>query len=217
MDFNAAQTNSEPMAASARPRVVEQYSGYTQPFDVKSAVERMVASVPPKFLVGLSEVVLTNTAGLPRRRRRSVTKSRGKKLKIIQAAGLYHASINNRPAWIDIFVDRTLVGWRKGGFWWLLPRELELQEIVFHEIGHHIHEAIRPEFRECEDVADVWKLHLSRSYFRKQHRLLWEIFRVFRVVFGPLYQRFYRQLMRGQLDKKYISRAEDDELMKELH
>ncbi|HZP03732.1 MAG TPA: hypothetical protein VFB43_02445 [Terracidiphilus sp.] len=199
---------------SSMPRVVEHYSDYKPPFDVKKAVEKMVASVPSEFLVGLSEIVLTNTASLPRKRRRSVTKSRGRKVKIIQAAGLYHAMYNNQPAWIEIFVDRTLANLRTGGLWWLLPRELDLEGVVFHEIGHHIHKAIRPKHKEREDVADVWKVKLIRIYARKERRILRVILRALRLVFGPLYQRLFRKLMKWGLDKGYMSRAEYDESIK---
>ncbi len=42
--------------------------------------------------------------------------------------------------------------------WWLripLIREGKIADVLFHEIGHHIHFTCRPEYREKEDVADV--------------------------------------------------------------
>jgi hypothetical protein len=40
---------------------------------------------------------------------------------------------------------------------------------LFHEIGHHTHFAIRPEYREKEDVADYWKRKLDGYFPRKRH------------------------------------------------
>jgi hypothetical protein len=44
-----------------------------------------------------------------------------------------------------------------------------LGEVLFHEIGHHIHYTQAPEFREREDVAEDWKKRLSKIYFRKRY------------------------------------------------
>jgi hypothetical protein len=50
--------------------------------------------------------------------------------------------------------------------------------VLFHEIGHHIDETMKPEFREKEDVADDWGRKLMRNYFRERYRFpkpLWKI------------------------------------------
>ena len=46
--------------------ITASYSDYTPPFAVEPIVQRMLDSVPEKYLIGLSEVVLTNTLGLSR-------------------------------------------------------------------------------------------------------------------------------------------------------
>jgi hypothetical protein len=213
MESGTSATGSESiMAAWARPRVVERYTGYTPSFDVKAAVEKMVATVPSKFLVGLEEVVLTNTADLPRRVRRAVTKSRRKKVRMIEARGLYHPAWKNRPAWIEIFVDNTLRAWERG--WWLkFPwyREILIGDVLFHEMGHHIHFSVRPEHREKEDVADAWKVRLSRNYSRKARPLLRAILKTLRFLSGPLFMLLMRKSARVELEKGLISRAEFEE------
>ena len=157
------------------------------PFDVTRATEEMINSVPSKYLTGLSEIVLTNTAGLPRKLRRSVTKSRGRKVRQAATAGLYFQEWNNRPAWIQVYVDNTLAPWNDW-FWFFLPivRRMALGHILFHEIGHHIHATSHPEHREKEDVADDWKDKLSRNYFRSRYPWLKFIIAPFR----PFLRRF---------------------------
>ena len=62
---------------------------------------------------------------------------------------------NGSQPWIEIFVDNVLRGWEKG--WWLklgFLREGQIGDVLFHEIGHHIHYTVSPEYREKEDVAD---------------------------------------------------------------
>jgi hypothetical protein len=201
--------------SSQRPKVVSAYSGYTPPFDVVPIVERMIESVPARYLVGLSEVVLTNSSGLSRKLRRAVTKARKRKYRILECRGLYHQAWHGKPAWIEMFVDNALKGWEKG-LWLKVPfiREGRLSEVLFHEVGHHIHFTTRPEYREKEDVADVWKVRLERNYTRRRFRLLRAFVRLFQLLFGKLFERVHSKLMQGQLNKGWISRAEFDERVK---
>lgn len=195
-----------------RTKVVASFSGYTPPFDVAQVVEKMLASVPPKFLVGLSEVVLTNTAGLPRRVRRSVSKSRKRKVRIVEAGGLYHPAWNGKTAWIEIFVDNMLRVWERS--WWLRLRFLReglVGDVLFHEIGHHIHYSVQPEYREEEDVADVWKVRLSRHYTRTAYPLFGAIARMLNSLMAPVLNILIKRSARMELEKGWISRAEFEE------
>ena len=194
------------------PRVVAHFSGYTPPFNPIPIVERMLASVPSKYLIGLEEIVLTNSSGLSRKRRRSVTKARNRKVRIAEARGLYHPEWNNKPAWIEIFVENTLKRYEKR--WWTklsFVREAEISDVLFHEIGHHIHFTIRPEYREQEDVADIWKVRLGRNYLRGRHPILRAILILLRPLTGPAVRNFHRSATERMLVKGAISRAEYNE------
>jgi hypothetical protein len=152
-----------------RPKLVTYFHEYRPPFDVCPLLSRMLRSVPPEYLVGLDSVVLTSTDSLSRKRRRSKTKSRKRTVKVAKTRGLYHYAQEGKTAWIEMFVDRIFEGW-EGGFWLKLPpvRDFLLAPVLFHEIGHHIHATIRPEFQEKEDVADRWQVKLETIYYRKE-------------------------------------------------
>jgi len=201
---------------TVRPSIVTQFTaGYVPPFDVAAAVDRMVESVPPKFLIGLSEIVLTNTAGLPRKLRRSMTKSSGSKVRIAKSAGLYHQAWNNRPAWIEIYVDNMLRNAERG--FWLksrLFREQIVGGILFHEIGHHVHFTVRPEHRDTEDVADVWKVRLQGNYARRRFFVIRIFVRLFKFLTGPLFDRLMEKQNKWELQKGWMSRAEFEERSK---
>jgi hypothetical protein len=217
MGYELAETAEDAVGTSPkRPKVISAFSGYTPPFDPVPIVERMLDSVPQKYLIGLSEVVLSNTAGLSRRLRRRVTKARGKKVRLVEARGLYHQEWHGKPAWIQIFVDRTLLHW-EGGWWLRIPfiREGRMSEVLFHEIGHHIHFTARPEHREKEDVADVWKVRLERNYYRRRFPLFRSFFRLVKFLFRPWFERQYGKLMKDQLKKGWISRAEYQERVRQ--
>jgi hypothetical protein len=203
---------AEQGSKAQRPTVQVFFTGYSPPFDAAPIVRRMLDSVPEKYLVGLREVVLTNASGLSRKLRRSVTKSRRRKVRFDEAAGLYHPTFNGKPAWIEIFLDNTLRGWESG--WWLripLIREGKLADILFHEIGHHIHFTCRPEYREKEDVADVWLVRLRRDYNRKRFPLMTGFVRFVRFLSAPFFDRQRGKLMSQMLQKGMISQAEYEE------
>jgi hypothetical protein len=215
MDQAPIATVNAQSEAAKLPKIVSRYSGYVPPFDPEPIMTRMMDSVPSKYLVGLSEIVLTNSSGLSRRRRRSVTKSRSRKVRIAGTRGLYHSAGTSSRAWIEIFVDNALEPWR-GGLWLKVPfiREIALKDVLFHEIGHHIHSAIRPEFREREDVADVWKVRLEREYQRRRHPVLRALMRTVFAPFGPLIQALVRRYDERALKARSISRAEFTEYWK---
>lgn len=193
------------------PKIVTSYSGYTPPFDVEALVSRMLASVPSKYLNGLSEVVLTNSSGLSRKRRRSVTKARGRKVQIVEAGGLYHPAWQGSTPWIELFVDNILKRWQSG-IWLKLGffRESLIGDVLFHEIGHHIHATVQPEHRDKEDVADFWKVRLERIYARSRHKWL----RTFLYPLRPLIHILMNRADKRMLDLGMISGAEFSERMK---
>jgi hypothetical protein len=54
-------------------------------------------------------------------------------------------------------------------------RDHRFGDVLFHEIGHHIHATIKPEHREKEDVADVWGKKLRTNFAREKY---WYLIRV---------------------------------------
>jgi hypothetical protein len=215
----AADQNRNPLpdSAASRVEVITSFSGYEPPFDPVPIVERMIASVPSQYLLGLKQIVLTNSSGLPRKRRRAVTRSRKRKVKIVEAKGLYHQAWNGKQAWVEVFLDNVLERFEnhwagKLGF----LREAEISDVLFHEIGHHIHFTVRPEHREKEDVADVWKVRLGRIYLRQRHPLLRTVQNFLRPIIGPLIRRFHHRAAKKMLAVGAISQAEfDEEFMKD--
>jgi hypothetical protein len=210
MNTNSLTDAVDPKAS--RPAVVSNFSGYTPPFNPVPIVARMLDSIPPKYLVGLDRVVLTNSSGLPRARRRAVTKSRKRKVQIATARGLYHQEWDGRRAWIEIFVDNTLSNWVTR--WWLklsFMRESPIGDVLFHEVGHHIHYTSKPEHREREDVADVWKVRLQRIYARERRPWL----RIMSYPLRPLIRFLNRSVNQKGLRSGWISRAEFEEVSKE--
>jgi len=114
-------------------------------------------------------VVLTNTTGLSRRDRVGKVWSRKRKFDKSSVLGRYHGRSGNSSPYIELRVDRIILGLK--GFPFRIPmlRDIVFGHVLFHEIGHHIHNTVRPEYDEKEDVADKWAGKLNGNFIRKKY------------------------------------------------
>ena len=143
--------------------IVETYKDWQPPINARQAVASVIATVPPEYLVGLRGITLTNASGLNRSRRRKKTKHRARTRNSIEALGFYRQAWHGQPASIELLVDNIIAQ---------CPRAMRLApirnaffaDILFHELGHHIHLTQAKQFREREDVADDWARRLGRLY-----------------------------------------------------
>ena len=152
-------------------RINEAYRDYAPPVNASKIVRQLLSSVPDKYLRGLDCVVLTNATALSRRGRIGRIWSRGRKFDKSGVLGLYHhrKRSNNSTPYIELRVDRIVASF-KGAPLWIPPiRDLVFGHVLFHELGHHIHDTIRPEYVEKEDVADSWGKKLSGEFIRKKY------------------------------------------------
>lgn len=175
--------------------IKEAYRGYTPPMNVQATVDRLLASIPSKYVAGLKTIVLTNASGLGHSRKRSRTRSRGRRVAISGCTGLYHQKWNHDPAWIELFVDNMLASCPH-----LMLRIPPLRDevvayVLFHEIGHHVHYTKVPEHQEREDVADRWRDEISQAYFREKYWYIHLLLRPFRPILRllPSAQAFARK------------------------
>ncbi|MGB6995498.1 MAG: hypothetical protein WBG00_19915 [Thermoanaerobaculia bacterium] len=149
--------------------IVESYRDWAPPIDVNRVVSRLLSDTASRYQIGLASVVLTNASGLSHDRRREKTRHRGRKVGIAEIRGAYHQKWQGDPAWVEVFVDNTLNGIPL----WLLRlpilQDAIVADVLFHEIGHHLHATQAPEHREPEDVAERWERRLWRQYARRHY------------------------------------------------
>jgi len=151
--------------SESRPSVLREfYNDYTPPSWVFKTAGRLLLSVPDKYVRGLDSVVLTNYSGQPRRHRIGTIASRKRKVAKSRILGLYHRACRGKSAWIELYVDNISTRAEQGR-WIPSRREFSLGQVLFHEIGHHIHATAAPEYAEKEDVADRWGRDLFANYY----------------------------------------------------
>jgi len=151
-----------------RPEIVEAYRDFDPPPNFKRSVETLLNYVPQKYLVGLTTIVLTNREGLTRSKRRQKVRSRNHKVRLAESLGSYYRATKSTPATVWLYVDNIV---KSGIGWWNrapVLRYLVVGQVLYHEIGHHIHAVHRPEYAEKEDVAENWGGALTRRFFRQR-------------------------------------------------
>jgi hypothetical protein len=154
------------------PRIVEAFQNYKPPFNAEKAVRRMLRAIPPKFLLGLHAIVLTNVSALSRKDRDRKTWGR-RRVSLGEALGYYSEAWKGQPAQVTLLLDN--IEKRMGRTWWRIgiARDFLLSETFFHEIGHHIHRFHKPEYEGKENVADKWSRKLSGKFIRDRY---WYLF-----------------------------------------
>jgi hypothetical protein len=129
----------------------------------------LLSYVPKKYLVGLKTIILTNKAGMTRDKRRQKVWSRNHKILLSDARGSYSAATRSSPSSVSLYVDNIVSS--EPDWFRRLPvmGHGTLARVLYHEIGHHIHRAIRPVYKGKEDVADDWSGKLTGNFYRKHY------------------------------------------------
>lgn len=149
--------------------IEEYYKDFSCPFSASRTVKYLLLGIPRKYYDSLGKVMLTNSKALNRKARRGKTWARGKKYKLNECRGWYNREWKGEPAEIVILVDNVLKSWPRWKLLFPLFKSLVLSDVLFHELGHHIHRTMVPEYKEEEDVADRWKERLSRTYYLRRY------------------------------------------------
>ena len=136
--------------------IKEAYRDYQPAINASKAVDQLLTEIPDEYVRGLNCVVLTNLSGQPRRNRLGKTTSRGRRVSASRVLGRYHRKWKGQPPWIELYVDQILRRIPRWALWVPLIRHIFIGHTLYHELGHHVHLFIRPQYREKEDVADEW-------------------------------------------------------------
>lgn len=133
----------------------------------RRSLEHLIQATDPRFLAGLSRVIVIDTGNLTSRTRKRHTSRPGATL-----LGSYHPKSRISAAKIEVFVDaifRNRPEWIwKVGF----LRELFLSRVFFHELGHHVARTIESASGDMEAHAERWRKQLARAALKRRYGLL---------------------------------------------
>jgi len=147
------------------PRIVVAYQNYKPPFNSEKVIRNMLAVVPANYLWGLHSIVLTNVQALSRKSREQKGAGR-RRVPLSKALGYYTQAWKGEPARVTLLIDNLQKQWGRAWLRFGFIRDLILAEVLFHEIGHHIHRLHIPEFEGPENVAEKWSKKLRTKYVR---------------------------------------------------
>jgi hypothetical protein len=148
------------------PTIVESYRDYQPPWNFRTDVETLLRYVPPKYLVGLRTVVLTNKGGLTRDKRKQKVWSRNRMVRLADSLGSYSRASKSSPATVWLYVDNIFRAQARWFRWIPLFRYVVSANVLYHEIGHHIHTVHKPVHDRHENVAEDWSRRLSRHFWQ---------------------------------------------------
>jgi hypothetical protein len=167
-------------------KVGEYYRNYSPPFDASKPVRRLLHYIPDKYLVGLHSITLTNSQST-RMLRRGGVRSQNRKVRFADCRGLY------RAGQVVLLIDKIFLDYPT--FFLRLPffRTYLIGEVLYHEVGHHIHRTKKREHRDEEFVADEWRDKLLRSFMSKRYWYFSVIAVPYRLLIRPIVSWFQRR------------------------
>src|SRR2546427_4091667 len=144
--------------------VREDYASYAPPRWAHPTVERLLLSLHPSHVNGLTAIVLTGSNKADARK--TGRRMRGNRRRGV--VGRYHPASMASQAWIEIVVDRVVPDVPQRLTWLPSVRDFAMASVLFHEIGHHLHATVGSAVRGGELSADDWRLRLSAAHFNRR-------------------------------------------------
>lgn len=147
----------------AKVKVEEQYRHYIPPLRVHRSLQLLMRSVPEKYLNGLYRITLTNSEML--RSVRGKITSEKQRFRPADCQGLY------RKGHIFLVIDQILSLYPESILLLLPPfKTFVIGQVLYHEIGHHIHRLEEPGYRTGKEVvADEWRDKLMQLFLRQRY------------------------------------------------
>lgn len=190
---HSSSTTIPPLNSEANgPTIVESYRDFEPPATFRHSVETLLRYVPPKYLVGLRTIVLTNRAGLTKAKRKRKVWSRNRKVRLAESLGSYSHASKSSPATVWLYVDDIVASGPKLWRWVPVLRYMVPGQVLYHEIGHHIHTVHRRVHEGRENVADDWSIKLSANFYRKHYWYLSPFLYAFARIASPIAKRLKR-------------------------
>lgn len=171
---------------ATKVKIVEEYYNYRPPVRMYGSVQVLLRNVPEEHLEGLSTITLTNSDYMRKAVPGKYTQEK-RRFRAADCRGMYSSG----RIWLilDQICDHDL--------FMIIPpvRTFFLGEVLYHEIGHHIHAMQQPGFRkEKEEFADEWRDKLMETFLRQRYWYLRGILKLFAPLIRPLYRKLQRSV-----------------------
>ena len=149
-------------------KIKASYQNYHPPGNPEKSIRILLKYVPDKYLRGIDVIILRSSKDVNRATRREDFK--GPKTTL----GTYHHRHGNSKPYIELYIDTII---EKYGPLRKIPmvRNIAIGETLYHEIGHHIHQTIKPEYRDKERTADDWSKYFNKKLFKRRYFYMYPV------------------------------------------
>ena len=168
--------------------VKEDLGAYVAPSWVAPTVTRLLQSLQPAHLIGLSSIVLTESATTAKVK---IHRRAGRKYGPKDRLGFYRPDRSGGAATIYLIVDNILT--HEGDVWLQAKRDVIMADVLFHEVGHHLNAKMGLIARNEEASAEAWSLKLWRLHIRRRYSFLIPVLRMVHHIASLARRRRYPQ------------------------
>ena len=153
--------------------IIEEYKNYEPPFDVRWYVEKLLDSVDEKYKKKLRYVVLTNHKALDRLTSRQKFSATNQIYNTDEKKGAY-STFHDDTGGIELFMDIIVLPETEFVLRFHFVRAYVIGYVLFHLLGHHVHEKFKSLHDDEEISASQWQRLFWNNYVKKNH-FLWRI------------------------------------------
>lgn len=150
-----------------------------------------MSHVPHEHLEGLRKVVLTNSASVLKTHKGKYVFD-GERMRAADLRGFYG------NGHVVLIMDRILDHYPEAFLIVPMIKTLAIGDVLYHEIGHHIHRLKEPGYRDKrEAVADEWRDELLLAFFKKHYWYLANVLNAYKRFLHPVFVRLFRRSPAG--------------------
>jgi hypothetical protein len=174
-------------------KIVEEYYNYRPPVHVYGSVEVLLRYVPEEHLDGLHTITVTNSEYMRKALKGKFTQEK-RRFRAADCRGMYWGGR------IWLILDQIF----EYDAFMIIPavKSIFIGEVLYHEIGHHIHSLQQPGFRKDKEAfADEWRERLMQTFIRQRYWYLRGVLKLFL----PLLRRLHASLSRSASPLEAVS------------
>lgn len=150
---------------SKKVKIEEIYSGNKPTINIYNIVKNLMKYVPEKYFGGLKKIIIKNNT------------HENKKSKDKILGSYFHQSRNN-PAYIELYIDEIIDSkWPSILLFFPLIKYLLIANILYHEIGHHIHRMHKKKYSNPEKEADDWHKELIHNFLEERYIFVYPFYK----------------------------------------
>ena len=146
-------------------------------------LNKLLKYIPIKYFNKLKSIHVNLSSLLSHNEKRKKIGGKRNKVKLSDCLGYY-----SFPK-IVLFIDNIISNSSK--YLMIIPlfKYLILSKTLYHELGHHVHKCIKPEYKEKEKNAEEYRIYFQILMFKKRYWYLFYLFIFIKKIFNIFHKK----------------------------